>query len=214
MELAGVNEIGQKTQIVDANFDNSKMDKEDFLKVLLADIKWQNPMDVNDINEFINNSVKLREIEILNNFDDTIGALKELNNSNSLLMASNLIGKKVLYEGDTTYIEDGKGKVSFSVKEFAEKVKVSITDENGNVVEEKEFQFLNPNENYTFEIDNPSLEDGYYKVYIKAYKDNQPVDTTVISEAFIEGVLRDEDSVKFLFSDKSIEIDKIKQIGG
>ncbi len=213
MELAGINKETQP-KIVDANYDNSKMEKEDFLKVLLADIKWQNPMDVNDINDFINNSVKLREIEILNNFEDTINALKELNGSNSLLMASNLIGKKIVYEGNKTYIENGKGEISFKLEDFADKVKVSVVDKDGNVVEEKSFQFLSPEETYPVEIDNPSLEDGYYQVYVEAYKGEEKIKSTVFSNAYVEGVLKDNAEIKILFSDNFISIDKIKQIGG
>ncbi len=213
MELAGISQ-DKSTKIVDANYDNSKMDKEDFLKVLLADIKWQNPMDVNDINDFINNSVKLREIEILNSFEDTINALKELNGSNSLLMASNLIGKKVIYQGNKTYIENGKGQISFQLEDFAEKVKVSIVDKDGNVVEEKKFEFLNAGETYPIQIENPDLEDGYYTVYIDAYKGDQKVNVNIISTAYVEGALKEDNQIKLIFSDVSIPIDRIKQIGG
>ncbi|NPA52179.1 MAG: flagellar hook capping protein [Aquificae bacterium] len=213
MELAGINQE-KTTKIVDANYDNSKMDKDEFLKVLLADIKWQNPMDVNDINDFINNSVKLREIEILNSFEDTINTLRELNGSNSLLMASNLIGKKIIYEGNQTYIENGKGQITFQLEDFAEKVKVSIVDKNGNLVEEKKFEFLNAGENYSLEIDNPQLEDGYYTVYIDAYKGKEKIDTKTISTAYVEGALKEDNQIKVIFSGISIPIDKIKQIGG
>ncbi len=213
MELDGIS-TENKLKIVDQDYDNSKMNKDDFLKVLLADIKWQNPMDVNDINDFINNSVKLREIEILNSFEDTINALKELNGSNSLLMASNLIGKKVQYEGNLTYIENGRGRVSFELEGFADKVKVSVMDKGGNVVETKDFQFLEPNREYPIEIDNPELEDGYYTVYVEAFKDNEKLSSKITSEAYVEGALKDKTNIYVIFGNKSIPIEKIKQIGG
>jgi len=213
MELDGIS-IENKLKIVDRDYDNSKMNKDDFLKVLLADIKWQNPMDVNDINDFINNSVKLREIEILNSFEDTINALKELNGSNSLLMASNLIGKKVQYEGNLTYIENGRGKISFELEGFADKVKVSVMDKNGNVIETKDFQFLEPNREYPIEIENPELEDGYYTVYVEAFKNNEKVSSKITSEAYVEGALKDKTNIYVIFGNKSIPIEKIKQIGG
>ncbi len=213
MELTGI-DTHRQIRIVDENYDNSKMNKEDFLKVLLADIQWQNPLEVNDISSFINNSVKLREIEILNNFEDVINSLKELNSSSSLLSASNLIGKKIRYEGNRTYIENGHGVISFSLKGFAEKVTVNILDSNGNIVETKTFTSLDAGKEYPLEIDNGNLEDGYYTVSIDAINGNEKVDVNVFSEAYVEGVLKDGSEIKVLFSDKSVPISNIKQIGG
>ena len=216
MELNGINSYGSdiEKKIVDAGYDNSKMEKDDFLKVLLADIKWQDPMEAKDVSEFINNTVKLREMEVLNSFESSVKALDSANASNALLMASNLINKEIKYEGDETYIKDGKTKVEFKLKENADTVKISIADRDGNIVETKTFTNLKAGKEYPFEVNNPNLKDGYYKVYINAQKDGKPVDSTIYSRALVDGVIRKDDQIKVLFGAKELEIEKILQIGG
>jgi len=56
MELTGIDEYLKKPQIVQAGYDNSKMENEDFLKVLLADLAWQDPLNAKDISDFIDNT--------------------------------------------------------------------------------------------------------------------------------------------------------------
>lgn len=94
-------DIGKKTKVVDSNYDNSKMSREDFLKVLLTDLQFQDPLNAKDISEFIDNTIKLKQMESF----DSIQKLAEVfsNLSSSMLFASNLIGKNIKFgEGDQT----------------------------------------------------------------------------------------------------------------
>jgi len=126
MESAGIYDIQKnEVRIVEAGYDNSKMENEDFLKVLLADLQWQDPLQANDITDFIQNTVKLREMEVLNSFQETVELLKETNEANSLLYASGLIGKKVVYEGNQTFVENGRSSVSFRLDDNADIVTVT-----------------------------------------------------------------------------------------
>jgi flagellar basal-body rod modification protein FlgD len=171
-------------------------------------------MEAKDVSEFINNTVKLREMEVLNSFESSVKALDSANTSNALLMASNLIHKQIRYEGNETYVKNGKSNIEFSLKDNADIVEVSIVDKNGNVVESKKFTNLEAGKEYPFEIDNSSLRDGYYKVYINAQKDGHSVDITTYSRALVDGVIRKDDQIKVLFGSKELEIEKILQIGG
>ncbi len=214
MELTGISEYLKKPQIVQAGYDNSKMENEDFLKVLLADLAWQDPLDAKDISDFINNTVKLRQMEVLNDFQQTVKMLEEASEVNSLLYASNLIGKKVFYEGIYTYIENGKSKVKFKLEDNADIVKITVLDQSGNVVEEENFSNLEGNKEYPFEIDNPSLSDGYYTVYVEAKKDNKTVKATLISEGIAESVMRTTEGIKVVIHNNEIDLNSIVQIGG
>ncbi|WP_457634769.1 flagellar hook assembly protein FlgD [Persephonella sp.] len=214
MELTGIGDYLKKPEIVGAGYDNSKMENEDFLKVLLADLAWQDPLDAKDISEFINNTVKLRQMEVLNDFQETVKMLEEASEVNSLLYASNLIGKKVYYEGIYTYVENGKSQVKFKLEDSADIVKVTVMDQNGNVVEEETFSNLEGNKEYPFEIDNPSLTDGYYTVYIEAKKGEETVKATLISEGIAESVLRSSEGIKIIIHNNEINLNSIVQIGG
>ncbi|WP_457626367.1 flagellar hook assembly protein FlgD [Persephonella sp.] len=214
MELTGISEFLKKPQIVEAGYDNSKMENEDFLKVLLADLAWQDPLNAKDISDFINNTVKLRQMEVLNDFQETVELLKKANEANSLVYASNLIGRKIFYEGQSTYVENGKSVVKFKLEDNAQLVNITVMDKDGNVVEQKSFSNLEGNKEYPFEIDNPDLQDGYYTVYIEARNGEKDVKATLISEGIVETVLRTDEGIKVSVNNTEIDLNSIVQIGG
>jgi len=201
------------TNVVDAGFDNSEMSQDEFLKVLLADIQWQNPLEAKDVGEFINNSVKLREMEVLNSFENSVKALEGSNASTELLQASGLIGKTITYEGDSTVVQNGKGSAEFTLDSNADQVKVSLYDENGALIDSTLFSDLNGGVAYPFEVENAALPDGYYTVRVEATLDGQSVGSSVQSQAVVEGVTRKDGSLSAYFGDREVELDTITQIG-
>lgn len=205
---------GQELKVVDANFDNAKMEQDDFLKILLADIKYQNPLEAKDISEFINNSVKLREMEVLNSFESSIKALTSNNSAAALLQASNLIDKKIKYEGNRTYVENGKSEVEFKLNENAEIVNLYIYDKNGNIVDSQTFTNLNGGITYPFEIDNENIPDGYYSVSIEAKRGDAKVDSTIYSTAIVTGIEKDNEKIYAIYEDGKIDMENIIRIGG
>ena len=214
MELNGIDGLIKKPEIVDANYDNAKMENEDFLKVLLADLQWQDPLNAKDISDFINNTVKLRQMEVLNDFENTVELLESANQANSLLYASNLIGKKIFYEGNQTYIENGKSTVKFKLEDNADFVKITVMAPDGTVVEEGSFSNLEGNKEYPFEINNPNLQNGYYTVYIEATTEDKSIKATVISEGVVNSVLKTSEGIKAVVNSNEIDINSIVQIGG
>ena len=204
-----------KPKVVGPDYDNSRMEHKDFLKVLLADLQWQNPLEARDISDFIDNTVKLREMEVLNSFESAVSKLLSSITSQSLIYAGTFIGKTVEYEGNMTYVKNGKGYASFELTDSADFVKVSILDSDGNVVEEKGFTSLKPGKRYSLEIENPSLKDGYYTIVVEAKKeDGTSVDAKVYSFALVERVRKENDSIVLETGSFSIPLEKVNAIGG
>ncbi len=203
-----------QVKVVGPDYDNSKMTKEQFLKVLLATIEWQDPLQAENISDFINNSVKLREMEVLNSFENSVDDLKNSLKSTELFYATSFIGKEVLYQGDKTYVKDGKGKFYFELKKPASYVEVVVKDSKGNVVDRKEFTDLSSG-SYPVEIDNPSLQNGYYTVSVLAKDSNgNPVDVDLESFALVDGVRKKESGVYLTTSVEEIPLENVIGIGG
>ena len=203
-----------QVKVVGPDYDNSEMTKDEFLKVLLATIQWQDPLQAEDITDFINNSVKLREMEVLSSFENGIEDLKSSLKSAELFYATSFIGKEVLYNGDKTYVKDGSGKFYIDLKVPASYVEVVVKDQSGNVVESKTFTELSPG-SYPVEIENPSLPDGYYTVSVVAKgSDGSPVDVEVESYAYVEGIRKLEDGVYLVTSFDQIPVENVIGIGG
>jgi len=190
---------GQEIRVVDANYDNSKMEQKDFLKVLLANFQYQDPFEAQDIGQFINDTLKLRELEVMNNFDSAVQTLTSGSSSSLLLQASNLINQKVLYEGSSAYIQNGKGKVEFRLENDARTADLYVYDENGNVVESETFSNLSAGTLYPFEIENSSLKDGYYSVAVVAKNGDEEVSSTLYSTVLVTGIEREGDKIVALY---------------
>jgi len=221
MELSGISPYepflndDSEIKVVPEGYDNAQMSQEDFLKVLLANIQWQDPLEAQDISEFIDNTVKLREMEVLGSFETSVNTLKDSLSSYALVFGTSLIDKKVKYEGNQTYVEGGKGEAEFTLKEPAERVVVTVVSPSGEVVDEEVFYALSAG-SYPFEIDNPSLADGYYTVSVSAYaSDGSPVEVSVYSYGVVSGVERSEDGEVLLVTDVAkIPMDKVTAVGG
>jgi flagellar basal-body rod modification protein FlgD len=200
-----------KPKVVDANYDNSKMSQNDFLKVLLADLKWQDPSNAKDISDFIDNSVKLKQMESLDSIQKLADTLATF--TNSIVNASSMIGKKVKYEGNQTYVSQGQSNIEFKLNAPAQNAKVSLVDSNGNIVEQKEFTNLNGNTTYPLSIENQNLTDGYYKVLVSA-KDSagNDVQATIYSTGIVNGILKDNGSLSAKINNVNVSLDKILEI--
>jgi flagellar basal-body rod modification protein FlgD len=200
-----------KPKVVDANYDNSKMSRNDFLKVLLADLKWQDPLNAKDISDFIDNSVKLRQMESLDSIQKLVDTLSMF--TNSIIYASSMIGKKVKYEGNQTYVSQGQSSIEFKLNAPAQNVKVTLVDSNGNIVEQKEFTNLNGNTTYPLSIENQNLKDGYYKVLVSA-KDSagKEVQATIYSTGIVNGIVKDNGSLSAKINNVNVSLDKILEI--
>ena len=187
------------------------MSQNDFLKILLADLKWQDPLNVKDISDFIDNTVKLRQIESLDSIQKLVDTLSTF--TNSIVNASSMIGKKVKYEGNQTYISQGQSNIEFKLNAPAQNVKVSLVDSNGNIVEQKEFTNLNGNTTYPLSIENQNLTDGYYKVLVSA-KDSagNDVQATIYSTGIVNGILKDNSSLSAKINNVNVSLDKILEI--
>lgn len=111
-------DTSKKPKIVDSNYDNSKMNREDFLKVLLTDLQFQDPLNAKDISEFIDNTIKLKQMESFDSIQKVAEMLSGF--SSSLLFASNLIGKNIKFgeneqSGTVTGVMMQDGQVMFKV---------------------------------------------------------------------------------------------------
>ncbi len=203
---------GKEIKVYDATYDNSQMNQEGFLKVLLTSFKYQDPFEAQDIAKFIDNTVKLRELEVLKNFEDSVSALSS--NSTLFMNATNLIGKTVMYKGDETYVHNGKSEVHFSLKEDAQQAILYLTDEKGEVVAKKEYSNLKAKEPYTFVLDDKEIEDGYYKVSVVAKNGQEKVDAQIEASALVTGIQKEGNDIVAIYDKGTINIAEIEKIGG
>ena len=113
--------------------------KDDFLKLLVAKLQYQDPMSPMEDEDFAAQLAQFSSLEQMQNIADGIAQsnqwdllqMQSLNNA----MASGFIGREIKAEYDTVYIEDGNpATISFSLPESASEVTLTIKDAEGKVV--------------------------------------------------------------------------------
>lgn len=112
--------------------------KDDFLKMLITQISFQDPLNPLKATEFSSQLAQFSSVEQLQNIQQT---LKDSINTNLLLsssinntLAATVIGKEVKALGNEIFFngQDAK-KISFNLDGPAKDVKIEIVDANGDV---------------------------------------------------------------------------------
>ncbi len=113
--------------------------KEDFLKMLTAQMKFQNPLEPMKDNEFIGQMTQFSSLEQLQNMNDLLGQNTQwnmlLSQTINNTMATSLIGKTVTADASVTTISDGTTTpITFSSSTFALNGTITIYNAAGEVV--------------------------------------------------------------------------------
>jgi flagellar basal-body rod modification protein FlgD len=96
-------------------------DKEMFLKLLVAQLTYQDPLNPAEDTEFIAQLAQFTQVEELQNIGGNMKTMLDYSQRGQMVSATNLIGKTVVAKGEVTY------------KTY---VKDNKRDENGNIVME------------------------------------------------------------------------------
>ena len=114
---------------------DSLIGKEDFLKLLLAQMQNQDPLNPMDSMEFTNQLTQFGELEQLYNIDENIQYLNLLQSSQINTQAINFIDKTVKALGNSVYIEEGKGgDIHYDLAGESKEVTAKIYDNAGNLI--------------------------------------------------------------------------------
>jgi flagellar basal-body rod modification protein FlgD len=111
------------------------MDKNDFLRILVTQLQFQDPLAPQDPAEFTSQLTQMGSLEQLMNVNESIESLQMLQLSSNNTQAVNLIGKDILYYGDTVESTTGQPTdLQYTLPADAASVTVRVRDESGNLV--------------------------------------------------------------------------------
>ena len=130
-EVGEVTSIQQQTQVK-----KSSLSKDEFLKLLLTELKFQDPFENADFKDLMLQLSQLGQMEQMLNMRETIEGLKETILSLNMASAMNLVGKSVEAEGNEIVVKNNTptNQIVLDVQNPSPKVIVDITDATGQVV--------------------------------------------------------------------------------
>lgn len=154
---------------------NNQLDKDAFLKLMLAQMKHQDPTKPMESHEMAAQLAQFTSLEQLNNINMTLEGMKNAQAPAAGYQALNFIGKRVA--GDSSKIArsagDSNHEVSFQLMSDAAKAKLTIKDADGKTIKVLEHANLKKGDNSVrwngLSEDGVAARPGEYKVTVEAF---------------------------------------------
>ena len=139
MSVTGVGSAGGSSAPNALQFDRGQLGKQDFLQLLVAQLRNQDPTNPSDSKEFAAQLAQFSSLEQLVNLNTSVQAQSTAMNGIIQGMATSTslaaIGKNVIAASDRMEITGADSKVMFAAPRAGEAV-LKLYDENGNVAGE------------------------------------------------------------------------------
>lgn len=198
--MAIVNGVNQNNVLSDLSIKdkptkNEETEKDMFMRLMLAQLENQNPLDPKDGAEFVSQLAEFSTLEGIGNINNSIQDIGGMYRSSQALQATALVGRDVLLDSSKVYF-DSANPVTGVIKapgESALDVKVSITDASGQVVRTENLGNLPGDEDTPFAWDgadnngNP-LPPGKYSIAVSGRVANEIEALAVNTHARVSSV--------------------------
>lgn len=150
----------------------TSLGKDDFLKMLVAQLKNQDPLKPMDGTEFATQLAQFSSLEQLTNMNTQLQNLGLYQTTMSNTQAVNLLGKEVsVSQGNQFQVEGATANFSYNLPAAATQVSISILDASGQVVDRIEAGKQTAGlQNVTWNRGNNS--DGLYSYKVNAVDAN------------------------------------------
>ena len=153
-----------------------ELGKEDFLYLMVTQLKNQDPLNPLDNNEFISQTTQFSSLEQLINISEGLTSMSksmsEGNYSEQLFSASNFIGKEVKYFSDKINLTEEGALIGYELNSVPSEISIQVKNSSGVVVAEVvpgDFGYgLNEISWDGTTSDGTSLPAGAYNITVKA----------------------------------------------
>lgn len=195
------------------------MGKEDFLKLLVAQLQNQDPLNPADPTEFTAQLAQFGQLEQLTNANKSLEQLGRMNGEMEKMSALSLIGRDVVAQSTDFHFNGESMQLGYSLDAPAEDVTLYIQNQSGATLttitgrETSSGQYFIDWDGYT--DSGMPLVPGDYALVVRAVDGEEK---TVKSNSLIKGRVESVDlsssSVQLETSSGSFAMSKVRQAGG
>ncbi|MHB8070138.1 MAG: flagellar hook assembly protein FlgD [Desulfobaccales bacterium] len=198
---------------------STTMGKDDFLKLLTAQLQHQDPLSPEDPKDFVAQLSQFSSLEQLINLNTTMGtlgtSLTNLQGSQQMTQGLSMLGKTVKAQGNIFTVASGKpGDMSYVLSGAASSAKVSIMDSSGKVVRTMELGGRSAGENQISwdgkDNSGNAVADGTYSFSVSALDaKGNAVTAAALVTGKVEEVLQDSGKIYLKINGKLVTLDNI-----
>jgi flagellar basal-body rod modification protein FlgD len=169
-----------------------KATKDNFLKLLVTQMKYQDPMNPMDSAQMTSQIAQLNTVEGINQLNATVSNLQASLMASQSMQSASLIGKTILADGNSINLLNGSASLSMRLEGAAESVVVDVINSSGRIIKSTDLG-ANAAGIQTFTWDGSINEggvapNGQYTFQVNAKKLNQAVAVTPLTQATVSGV--------------------------
>jgi flagellar basal-body rod modification protein FlgD len=169
-----------------------KATKDDFLKLLVTQMRYQDPMNPMDNAQMTSQIAQLNTVEGINQLNATVTNLQASLMASQSMQSASLIGKTILADGNAINLQSGSASLSMRLEGPAESVVVDVINSGGRIIKTANLG-ANAAGIQTFTWDGSTNEggvapNGQYTFQVNAKKLNQAVVVKPLTQATVSGV--------------------------
>jgi flagellar basal-body rod modification protein FlgD len=166
-----------------------KSTKDDFMKLLVTQMKYQDPMNPMDNAQMTSQIAQLNTVEGINQLNATVSSLQASLMATQSMQSASLIGKTILADGNSISLLNGSANLSMRLEGAAESVVVDVINSSGRIIKTADLG-TNAAGIKSFTWDGSTNEggtapNGQYTFQVNAKKLNQTVAVTPLTLSLI-----------------------------
>ncbi|MHC1752461.1 flagellar hook assembly protein FlgD [Humidesulfovibrio sp.] len=169
--VSGTSSTGTTTDTTTTH--KTSLDQTDFMTILLAQLKYQDPNNPMDDTEMAAQLVQYSNLEALNKINDGVQSLVDSTSNDNILAGVNYIGKSIKSTGFNLTVDEGTvSTLYYSLGEAVTDVTANVYDKDGDLIRSEalgskgigDYSYVWDGKDYN----GTAMTDGTYGVIIKA----------------------------------------------
>lgn len=208
---------GKKDLKIPSQRGRNIMGKDDFLKLFLAQLKNQDPLQPRDSHELASQLAQFTSLEKLENIDQGIHQMSSSKEKKADYKALGLMGKKVF--GDLSKINYSGKEISFQYDLLDKAHKVEVAILNGANEAERDWVFTEQAKGFHqfnwdgLKEDGSQMASGNYTLQVKAYnQEGEKVESRTSFEGVVTGVNFTKEGTLLLIGEKAVKLSDVDKI--